>query len=172
MFGDAADQLPHRSFALRRVQLAVKIFRRDYVCSSLRPGLRYFYTLPDGKSSGLYHCRSVRCAFPIRLCRTGEIVPSVNIRRNSRPRLEPICCSEASLLLSAIRASAMLPPRRHEKVEPCLGLGKPREGLYLFYPSTSPSSMATKPKLGIRSATPRIKPQPIAVSGWGWFPAI
>ncbi len=43
--GDAADQLPHRSFALGRVQLAVKIFRSDYVCSSLRPGLGYFYIL-------------------------------------------------------------------------------------------------------------------------------
>ena len=40
---DAADQLAHGSFALRRVELAVKIFRGDYVCSSLRPGLGYFH---------------------------------------------------------------------------------------------------------------------------------
>ena len=60
----AADELAHRAFALRRVELAVEIFRRDDVRRRLRPALRHFHVFLAENRLALFVADQRDAAFP------------------------------------------------------------------------------------------------------------
>ncbi len=61
---DAADELAHRAFALRRVELAVKIFRRNNVRRGLRPAFRHFHIFLAENRLALLVADQRHAAFP------------------------------------------------------------------------------------------------------------
>ncbi len=61
---DAADELAHGIFALRRVELAVEIFRRDDVCRGLRPAFRHFHIFLAENHLALFVADLRDAAFP------------------------------------------------------------------------------------------------------------